>query len=104
MATDIPNIPLVLAIWKDANTGNDDVVTPENVTTYHKSTLVHTLGWLLYEDEEGVTLVNEFYDDMFRGRTFIYRPMLVQLVPYNLSRPRKAKHEKPAHSSDAGGA
>lgn len=94
MANDVPKLPLVLAIWKDANTGNDDVVTLENVTTYHKPTLVNTLGWLVHEDEEGLTIVNEFYDDAFRGRTFIYRPMLVKLIQFKLVKSRHKNNAK----------
>ena len=89
------NLPLVLVTWKDANVGGDDVVTPENVSAYHKPTVVSTLGWLLKEDEEGVTLVNEFYDEFFRGRTFIYRPMIVSIDHYNLAKPRKVKSAPP---------
>lgn len=90
-------IPLVMVAWKDANVGGDDAVTSENVHAYHKPTFVHTLGWLLKEDEEGVTLVNEYYDEVYRGRTFIYKPMIVSITYYNLSKPRKkASHEDPS--------
>lgn len=84
-----------MVAWKDANTGGDDAVSLENVDAYHKATLVHTLGWLLKEDSEGVTIVNEYYDSTFRGRTFIYRPMIVSITPYKLSKPRKVKIPKP---------
>lgn len=84
-------LPLVLVTWNDANTGNDDVVTSDNVVAYHKPTIVSTLGWLLRDDEKGVTLVNEYYDEFYRGRTFIYRPMIISISPFNLSKPYKKK-------------
>jgi len=85
------NLPLVLVTWNDANVGGDDVVTLDNVNDYHKPTVVTTLGWLLKADDAGITLVNEYYEDAFRGRTFIYRPMIVSISPYNLSKPRTKK-------------
>jgi hypothetical protein len=85
----IDKLPLVLVIWNDANTGGDDAVTTENLESYHKPTVVHTLGWLLKSDDKGVTLVNEYYDSTYRGRTFIYRPMIISVQPYKLSKPRR---------------
>ena len=94
--------PLVLVKWNDANVDGDDIVTLENVDAFHKPTIVNTLGWLLKSDEVGVTLVNEYYDELFRGRTFIYRPMIISVIPYNLTPPRKPKRaRKPAVSPDA---
>lgn len=84
-------LPLVLVTWNDANVGGDDAVTLENVDGYHKPTVVHTLGWLLKSDDQGVTLVNEFYDNVYRGRTFIYKPMIVSILPFNLTKPRKPR-------------
>lgn len=83
------DLPLVLVTWKDANVGGDDAVTLENVASYHKPTIVTTLGWLLKSDAEGVTLVNEFYDNIYRGRTFIYAPMVVSIEFYSLAKKRK---------------
>lgn len=98
------SLPLVLVTWNDANTGGDDAVTSENVDTYHKPTVVSTLGWLLKSDDLGVTLCNEFYDSIYRGRTFIYKPMIVSVTPYNLSKPRKSMraNAKDAPHHDAG--
>lgn len=91
----IDKLPLVLCEWKDANTGGDDAVTADNLDSYHKPTTVHTLGWLLKDDAEGVTLVNEVYDSTYRGRTFIYRPMIVSVTPYQLSKRRRKKADPP---------
>lgn len=82
------DLQLVLVEWLDANTDND-AVTLDNVNAYHKAWTVHTLGWCMREDEEGITLVTEYYDDAFRGRTFIPRAMIKSVTPYVLSRPRR---------------
>ena len=86
MMGNIPSLPLVLCIWHDANVGGDDAVTLENVAAYHKPTIVHTLGWLLKDDADGVTIVNEFYDNTYRGRTFVPRPMIVDVIYHKLSK------------------
>jgi len=86
------SLPLVIVAWNDANTGNEDVVTLETVDSYHKPTVIHTIGWLLKGDDNGVTLVNEYYDGYFRGRTFIPGGMVISITPYNLSKPRKPRH------------
>lgn len=88
------DLPLVLVAWNDANTDNDPV-TIESVRAVHKPMVVHTLGWLLYEDEDGLTVVNEWYFDSYRGRTFIPRGMLISVTPYKLSRPRTKKPPPP---------
>lgn len=85
----ISRLSLVMVEWNDANCGGADAVTVDNVDSYHRPTIVRTLGWLLKSDSTGVTLVNEYYDDVYRGRTFIYRPMILSITPYNLSKPRK---------------
>jgi hypothetical protein len=99
-------LPWVEVRWNDANTGNDDVVTKENIHLYHKPTVVHTVGWLFQEDDKGITLVNEFYDECYRGRTFIYRPMIISVTPFTMSKARVKKTPpapKPAASADADG-
>ena len=98
----IPRLPLVLCIWEDANVGGDDAVSLDNVESFHKPTIVHTLGWLLKQDDRGVTIVNEYYDSTFRGRTFVPAKMLLSVTTYNLAKPRKIRHVRsgPPVSSD----
>lgn len=86
-------LPLVLVHWKDAWT-NELGVTVEDVGASHKSMDVHTLGWLLKDDEIGVSLANEYFDDQYRGRTFIPRGMVVSVVPHVLHLPRKPREKK----------
>lgn len=85
-----PDLPLVLVEWLDANTDNEEI-NEENVHTFHKPWVIHTLGWLLKEDEVGVTICNEYYKDYYRGRTFIPRGMVVSMVPFRLAKYPKKK-------------
>lgn len=83
------NLPLVMVAWNDANFDHDTAVTLETVGDLHKPTVVTTLGWVLRHDTVGITLVNEFFDSTYRGRTFIHAPMIISVTPFNLVKPRK---------------
>ena len=85
------NFPLVLVEWKDANVGGDDQVTLDNIDQFHKPTIIHTLGWLIKQDDEGITVCNEYFDDTYRGRTFIPAGMIITATPFKLTKPRKPK-------------
>jgi hypothetical protein len=87
-------LPLVVCVWNDAWQG-DGPVALDSVREHHKPEVVTTIGWLLHQDEVGVSLANEFYGDTYRGRTFIYAPMLISVTPYTLVKPRKPRPLKP---------
>lgn len=89
-----PKLPLVEVIWKDAWVHAEEVVTLADVKATHKPAIIHTLGWLLLEDEEGVSLANEYFDDGYRGRTFIYRPMIISVTPFTLTKVRQKRAQK----------
>jgi hypothetical protein len=96
--------PLVQVQWWDANTGTDDVVDEDNLAGYHKPTLVTTIGWLMRQDDVGITLCNEHYDKSFRGRTFIPAAMVLPngVQPYKSPpHPRKRRPAAPAQSPAA---
>lgn len=81
---------LVLVEWWDA-WADSEPISLQNVATSHKPMLVRTLGWVLYENEEGIQIANESYEDNFRGRSFIPRAMLKSVIPYQLTKPRVKK-------------
>ena len=84
-------LPLVIVEWLDAWT-NELGVTVEDVGASHKPMRVRTIGWLLKDDDIGVSLANEHFDDnSYRGRTFILRPMIVSVLPFALTKPRQRK-------------
>lgn len=88
-------LPLVSVVWKDAWVRADEPVNLEDVAASHKPTIVTTIGWLLLQDGEGVSLANEFYDSTYRGRTFIYHPMIVSVTPFKMQKSRPRKHRPP---------
>jgi hypothetical protein len=89
----LPDIPLVLVEWDDAWIDGNEPVRLTEVANDHQPKVIVTLGWLLKEDDKGVSVAAEYYDDedVFRGRTFIPRAMIRSLTPYKLSKPRRKK-------------
>lgn len=87
------NLPLVVCTWNDAHVEADVPISLENVGDTHRPTVVTTIGWVLRHDDVGISLANEYYDECYRGRTFIYAPMIISVVPYNLSKPRKKRSQ-----------
>jgi hypothetical protein len=85
--------PLVVVEWDDAWVRAEEPVSPADVTASHKPTIVRTIGWLLREDATGVSLANEYYEDLYRGRSFIPAIMVRSVSRYRLTKPRKPKPE-----------
>jgi hypothetical protein len=82
-------VPLVFVEWDDAWGDKEDEVTLESVASSHKPTKVLTVGWLVYEDEAGISIFNETYEGKYRGRTFIPRGMNPKVIPVKKSRKKK---------------
>lgn len=87
---------LVEAIWTDAWSDEENFQTIHGITLTHGPMIVHTIGWLLKNDDAGVSIANEksVQDDgevVYRGRTYIPKGMLTSVVPFKLAKPRKAK-------------
>lgn len=88
------NLPLVIVIWNDAHVEADLPITLETVGETHKPMVIRTMGWVLRDDEIGISLANEHYEGTYRGRTFIHRPMVISTTPYALTRPRQKRKPK----------
>lgn len=87
-ATGVSTLPLVVVLWDDAWQSE----TPATMAHFeHKPERVTTIGWLMKDDDVGVQLANEFYDETYRGRTFIPRAMIVRVTRYGLAKPRVPK-------------
>lgn len=86
---------LVIVSWLDAWQDQENFATAHGITATHGPMPVETMGWLIQDDELGVSVVNEqSVDDgtpVFRGRTFIPRAMVKSVTPYKLTKPRKLK-------------
>ena len=73
-----PPYPLSIVIWDDAF-GTASEVTIEELS--HRAWRVHTVGWVLRDDERGVSVAGEWLPDQgtWRGVTFVPRGMLVEV-------------------------
>lgn len=78
-------LPLVLVEWDDA-CHFDSGATMRDVLASHRPERVTTLGWKMVDDEVGIMLASEFYDDMYRGRTLIPRAMIVKVTNVKLTK------------------
>lgn len=92
MAVKQPQLPLVIVEWHDAVTFETPVGLAD-VSSMHRPEVVHTLGWVLREDEHGISLATEYYDESYRGRSFIPRNMIRAVTPFALTKPRMRKAE-----------
>jgi hypothetical protein len=85
--------PFVIVVWDDAYGGAHTPTAEADMAAGHTPLVVQTIGWLLRDDDKGISLFNERYDDegttLWRGRSFIPRGMIRSVTPFNLSRPRR---------------
>jgi hypothetical protein len=90
-----PEFPFVVAVWDDAWGDATDSASAKDVDDRHKPTVIQTVGWMLKDDEKGVSIFNERYMDEgeteYRSRTFIPRSLIRSVTPFNLVRPRQRK-------------
>lgn len=86
---------LVVVKWLDAWQDQENFTTAHGIKATHEPMPVETIGWLVQDDEVGVSLANEQSTqdghDVFRGRTFVPRAMVQSVTPFKLTKPRKPK-------------
>ena len=94
-------LPLVVVEWNDAWIDGNDPANLAEAKATHKPKGIITLGYVLYEDDNGIQLANEYYEDesIYRGRTYIPKGMVRKITPYRLTRP----HAKRKSKNDVGG-
>lgn len=72
-----PTPPFVRVFWKDAHSDQTQYAEGE---IPHSAILIESRGWLLRQDETGVTIFSERLDDAgritWRGRSFIPAGMI----------------------------
>lgn len=90
-----PNLSLVMVTWEDAWAKKSDEVTLEDVASSHVPTVVQTIGWLLLNDDRGVSIANEHYEGTYRGRTFIPKAMVTHIEPLVAPRRSRRKASEP---------
>lgn len=86
---------LVIVQWLDAWQDQENFTTAHGIKATHEPLPVQTIGWLIHEDEIGVSVANEQSTedghDVFRGRTFVPRLMIKSVTPFNLTKTRVKK-------------
>lgn len=97
--------PYLAAVsWSDAHSDLDQAWIQADGFS-HSALRVTTVGWVVKEDSEGVTLFSESIADSesasYRSRTFIPRGMVVTIEPLSVrkSRPRKPASETSSPAS-----
>lgn len=89
---------LVVVEWLDAWVDGTDTVGAGDPDPRHHPTLMQTLGWLVRDTPEGVSIFNERCidddDGSYRSRTFVPRGMIQSVTPFTMSKPRKVKPPK----------
>ena len=88
-----PDKPLVTVKWNDAHGAGrpTDYYNADEIP--HRPMVMDTVGWLLRDDDTGVSVACEYCaeDKTWRGVAFIPRGMVVSVTP--VKRPRR----KPTH-------
>jgi hypothetical protein len=98
---------LALVVWNDAHADLDQAWIQADGYS-HAPLRVTTVGWIVKDDQEGVTLFSESIADTesasFRARSFIPRGMIVDISPLASKKPRKKvlRESPPLAPSPAG--
>lgn len=86
---------LVLVEWDDAWQDQENFTSAHGISLSHHPMKVQTLGWLVHEDDTGISIVNERNNEdgaeVYRGRTFIPRAMVRKVTEFRLAPPKKLK-------------
>ena len=98
----ITALPFVCVTWEDAWGDITETITTVDAHVRHKPATYKTYGFLLYENEKGVSLTNEecVDDESLRGRNFINRSLIRSVVHLRLVKPRP---KRPQTNPDASG-
>lgn len=89
--------PFVIVKWLDAWGEETGEATLANAHEAHKAVPMETAGWLLKQDDAGVSIFcercTEKSEYTYRGRTFIPRGMIKSVEDFPPKRKRKPKKE-----------
>lgn len=86
------NRQVVIVLWDDAWQDQENFATAHGILSTHEPMPVETLGELIQDDEVGISVANERSvqdgHTVWRGRTFIPRKMVREVLTFNLTKPR----------------
>lgn len=84
---------IVICVWEDAHGDAHREVTEDDLP--HRPMIMKTIGWLLKQDDKGVSIANEHCSDgdamCYRGCTFVPAGMIISITPFKLQTPRKTR-------------
>lgn len=88
------DLPLVALTWNDANSPRAteiiDLDDPTWKDKHHKPVVITTVGWVVQDDEVGVSIVGEYIGERsYRNQTFVPRSLVVSLKPIKRARKKK---------------
>ena len=83
------NKPLVICTWLDAHGTGVGALRDHELP--HEALRIHTVGWLLRDDDKGVSLAAEECEDgAWRGVTFVPRVLIETVKPVRKVRVRRS--------------
>lgn len=98
MANKIVEPPFAIIRWRDAWGEETGEATVANAHEAHRAVPMETAGWLLKQDDAGVSIFcercTEGREYVYRGRTFIPTGMIVEVIHYKLTKPRPKPQPK----------
>lgn len=79
-----PAIEFVCVEWEDANGNATSEYAPADIPGVHKASVFYSWGWLVLDNEIGVTLMTEWCpkEETWRGRMFMPRGMVRSVTPF----------------------
>lgn len=93
--------PLVRVSWLDAHSGANYLTEYSADDIPHGPAHAYTVGYMIRNDEKGITVMGEFFPDdaQFRGRTFIPAGMVLGVDKLRIaSKPKPRANAAPSAS------
>jgi hypothetical protein len=91
----VQNGNFTVVIWNDAH-ASLEAMSVDEIKAQHKADRIHTQGYVVVDDETGISICAEWLpgthtsdDDSYRGTTFILRSNIVEVI--TVKRPVKRK-------------
>ena len=91
-------LPIVIVEWTDAF-GEGTLQWWEGQDIEHAPLIVKSVGYLMREDDVGVTIWQDMCKEdgsSYRGKTFIPRGMIKDIIPLYPKKVRKRKNPQPS--------
>lgn len=93
MGWEVSGPVLVKVIWDDAWGEAEESFFYKDAHTKHHPVVMHTVGWLIIDDEKGVSIANERClddgEENYRGRTFIPKSLVRSVTPIVKTRAKR---------------